>query len=41
MRLVDFLVRLGARRSRVRSRLLAYRVLQAIVVVERVPTRRY
>jgi hypothetical protein len=41
MRLVDLLVRLGARRSRMRSRLLAYRVLQSIAAVERVPTRRY
>jgi hypothetical protein len=40
MRVLDFLVRLGARRSRARSRLLAYRVLQSIVVVERAPTRR-
>jgi hypothetical protein len=40
MRLVDFVVRLTARRSRTRSRLLAYRVLQSIAVGERAPTRR-
>jgi hypothetical protein len=40
MRLLDFLVRLGARRSRTRSRLLTYRMLQSIVVGERPPTRR-
>ena len=40
MRLVDFIVRLGARRSRARSRHLAYRVLQSIVVSGRAPTRR-
>ena len=34
------IVRLGARRSKARSRLLAYRVLQSIVVAERAPTRR-
>jgi hypothetical protein len=40
MRVVDFMVRLGARRSRARSRLLAYRVLQSIVAAERDLTRR-
>jgi hypothetical protein len=40
MRFVDLIVRLGARRSKARSRLLAYRVLQSIMVAERAPTRR-
>jgi hypothetical protein len=40
MQLLDLVVRLAARRSRARSRLLAYRVLQSIVVAERAPTRR-
>jgi hypothetical protein len=39
MRLLDLLVFLGARGSRVRGR-LAYRVLQSIVVAERAPRRR-
>jgi hypothetical protein len=40
MRFVDLIVRLGARRSKARSRLLVYRVLQSITVAERAPTRR-
>jgi hypothetical protein len=39
MRLLDLLVFLGARGSWARSR-LAYRLLQSIVVAERVPKRR-
>jgi hypothetical protein len=39
MRLLDLLVFLGARRSWARG-VLAYRVLQTVVVAERAPVRR-
>jgi hypothetical protein len=39
MRFIDLLVLLGARRSWIRGR-LAYRMLQSIAVLKRVPSRR-